>query len=108
MNTAEVLQAVRERLTPRDQWSRDALALDAKGRPVDPNTAKAVSWHLFGALKYEVGPAILEHPAYRLLSTTAMDHFGETSLFVNESMGHKAVLQLLDVALQMAQEEERL
>jgi hypothetical protein len=106
---AEILRAARERITPKGRWTTDAYARRAGDEAADPLGKCAVRWCAIGALVREEGVAGLwvERPGNvgaDFLRDAAREIFGLSSpTTVNDEIGHDAVLQMYDRAIELAE-----
>jgi hypothetical protein len=104
-STVEILKAARERITPVERWTTGAFARDIDGHECSPNSERAVCWCVSGATVVGDGYYV---NAERFLHRAARELPNRFEAFsVNDEDGHKAVLALVDRAIQLAEQEAK-
>ena len=95
-----LLVRARGRIADPSRWVQQYRAVDAEGQRVEPTAPGAVRWCATGALEAEFGPRPREpedalwHAQRRLYGAA-----GRTPEYVNDELGHAAVLAMYDEAI---------
>lgn len=99
MTPADKLRAARALIEDPERWTTGVLARSAKGRSVSPYGRAAVAWCAFGAAdRVRLGSP---HYLHRAVTTWSCNGLGD----VNDRLGHAAVLQVYDRAIELAEAE---
>lgn len=96
MNTRDVLNAVRVRLTPRGAWCKGVSACLPDGKVTYTTDPRAQSWCLLGALYCETGGNELFMSAVQTLREPLR---GSLATF-NDRSTHAAMLSFIDAAIE--------
>jgi hypothetical protein len=99
---AELLVQAKNKIADRSRWTTRYLARDKAGVPVCSNSPLATSWCAYGAVLLS-SDAALETLACAALKEAAINLFGRLPIHVNDILGHEAVMQMYDHAIQQAQ-----
>lgn len=106
MNDLEVLIAARKLLSSPSCWTQGEYARDEEGEERDPNDSDAICWCAMGAigkineeLYYQWDKIDIDN---NLLSKAAKELFDTDIVTVNDVLGHIAVLQMYDRAIEIA------
>ena len=108
--TVQVLQAARNLIADESRWGRRWLSTTADGTcAYGVMSEDAVAWCAHGAIMHEGGEGYF--PAARLLDRVASELFPDTiaahpevipAAAVNDHLGHAAVMQMFDRAIELA------
>ena len=106
MNMKEtILREACRLISDKRRWCRYSSARDDHNQGVGPSHAKARKWSAAGALEY-CSPTIgLYRAAYDLLLVAAGDLYRSRVDFVNDELGHDAVLVVYRQAIELARRE---
>ncbi len=102
MANAQILRAARARIADELHWTPWNLARDETGRAVSPKSPRAVCWCAFGALGAE-GSNLDSIEAQALRKAAAKLFKTESAGYVNDVLGHAAVLAMYDAAIAAAE-----
>lgn len=107
MKTAvEILTEARSIIADPAQWATGTFARDVKGEAVDPITSDAVCFCALGALYKSSGRYFDIYKSKiapnRLLVSSAFHLYGKSLPFVNDRLGHSAVMAVYDYAIEKA------
>ena len=96
MTPLELLTKMRARLEKPEAWCQIFRALDGAGEQVDPDSDRACTWCLFGAMQSFHG----ERHGERLKQLCGVDSF----MVFNDEYGrtHAEILALLDAGIERA------
>jgi hypothetical protein len=99
----QIVEQARSLIADRQYWCRGQLAEDANGVSVFPTNPNAVRRCALGALIAAAYELTRDHDAADKLAYDALRlHCGTPSLIhLNDTMGHAAVLALLDEVIAM-------
>lgn len=109
MNTVAVLKAARELISDRTRWTTNTWARDKNGDACDPLSEEAVRWCVYGVIYHLYDNWDEAHDAHRLLHKAAMEvghRDAATPTYINDLVGHTAVMQMLERAIDLADAEE--
>jgi len=100
------LKALRELLTPKDQWTQGCNARDSQGVSIDLYNSRARSYCIHGGLWSVVG--LVDYAARdnmkRALGKTTREIGGDGSIVVfNDNSTHKKILSLIDRTIEREQ-----
>jgi hypothetical protein len=98
MTTVEQLRATRVLITDPKHFSQDEIARDYTGRACKPLDTQACSWCVLGAWQRTInvsGPNAGYNELKRLCNAPV--------LLISDFHGHKAVLKMLDKAIERAE-----
>jgi hypothetical protein len=106
---AQLLARARALILDESHWTKGAFARPQYDSQFDvaPDSAVAVCWCAEGAiLKFSDYPGEHLTEAQKLLDASADKHFGAPSApWVNDNLGHEAVIQMFDFAIGAAVKE---
>ena len=106
MNMKENILAQAHRLiSDKRRWCRCALARDEAEQGVVPSDTKACKWSAVGALEHCSPTVGLYQAAYDLLLKAAGVLYHCPVDFVNDDLGHDAVLLVYSQAIDLARQE---
>ncbi|MEM7223746.1 MAG: hypothetical protein AAF495_12245 [Pseudomonadota bacterium] len=106
MNMKEqILVQARNLISDKTRWCRCALAQDEAERGVNPSDATARKWCAVGALEHCSPTVGLYKAAYDLLLKAAGSLYHRRLDFVNDELGHEAVLEVYNRAIELARQE---
>ena len=93
-----IIERARALIADESQWCRGALARDGSGRQVDPTDAMARRRCAYGALVAAAFELVSDlSQAHDLADAAAREmHGGSSMINVNDTMGHAAVLALME------------
>jgi hypothetical protein len=99
----QIIESARSLIEDKDRWCRNHIALDASGVSVFPSNQGAVKRCALGALiaaAYELthDHDVADHLAYEALRPQCAT---STLIFINDTTGHAAVLELFDKVIAM-------
>ncbi len=97
----ELLIKVREKIADKARWTQHTWALDAAGRPCDEYGPGAVCWCVRGAINVVCGTSRnAKIDVLMKLCDVAEKMFGgKNVVLVNDTIGHAAVLEVIDAAI---------
>ena len=106
MTTSEILKAAREKIQDPDHWTQGSLARNAFGMKTYPFAENAVKWCATGAVAAVV--AFPKRPAIDCLKRAveqfpSYKHQYSGLINFNDRNSHSRVLQLFDLAIQIAE-----
>ena len=96
----EALKEMREFLQDEKRFCKITSARDIDGNPVNSHSKKARSWCIEG-LYYMLG--LSHNMVVKYLHEAAESLFNKNLIWVNDSLGHAAILQVIDEAIEMAE-----
>lgn len=107
MTQINPLRQARDLIADRKYWCSGTLAADKSGFRISPFSIDAEQWCAEGALMYCAN----KKPAwdtswFDYLRTAAEELFGKPPFLVNDRMGHTAVLQMFDRAIQLSEKRD--
>ena len=99
----QIIERARALIEDKAHWCRNHAALDATGVSVFPTSTSAVKRCALGALIAAVYELTDDQDAADLLAYEALrPHCGTSTLiYINDTTGHAAVLELLDKVIAM-------
>ena len=101
MASADILRAARARIEDPKNWTQGAFARAADQTDVPARSKDAVCWCVFGAIEAAGGnqdeESLVRVVSYRLTQLLPAE--------ANDTLGHPAVLQMLDAAIAAAEAE---
>jgi hypothetical protein len=99
----QIIDGAHALIEDKAHWCRNHVALDANGVSVFPTSLSAVKRCALGALIAAVYELTHDHDAADLLAYEALrPHCGTSTLiYINDTTGHAAVLELFDKVLAM-------
>jgi len=92
LSQLEILDQIRALISTPETWCRGAAARSARGKPVYPTSDLAVRWCVEGAC-YRIGQS---SPMWLRIEAKAGEQHSLSPSEVNDSLGHAAVLELLE------------
>jgi hypothetical protein len=109
-SVVDVLRAAKERISDPERWTTGSYARDAAGLRTDANSQRACSWCGVGAVLVELDLALGMdahcHPVGRV-AVGLLEQAAENAVpFVNDQLGHAAILSTYDAALELAEAEQ--
>ncbi len=99
----EALREMREFLQDEKRFCKRTSAKDINGKSVSPHSKKARSWCIEG-LYYMLG--LSYNMSVKYLHEAADTLFTKDLIWVNDNLGHAAILQVIDEAIEAAEEIE--
>ncbi len=90
----ELIQ-VRDHIKDPSRWCTEVTAMDRTGFSVDPRSPRAVRWCPHGALSYYGS----SDETLLALAETSGAIYGISFIYVNDRLGHKAMIHVLDEAI---------
>ncbi len=93
-----MLKEARELLSDESRWCKFALAKDSDGKGVGINDPSATQWCIAGAC-LKVG---LDNREWSRLESIADQMYQESIVGVNNTLGYKFILRVLDHAIASA------
>lgn len=110
----ETLEKIRKRISSQDHWCQKESARDEEGKGTDPNGQRAVQWCLSGAITKESWDThiVLNRESlilvdiwdrcsgfvHDVISLQSSRLYGKSLVNVNDELGHKDVLLVLESA----------
>ncbi len=89
---------VRDHIKDPSRWCTEITAMDRTGFAVDPRSPRAVRWCPHGALSYYGS----SDETLFALAETSSDIYGISFIYVNDRLGHRAIMHVLDVTIRRA------
>jgi hypothetical protein len=100
VSTLAVLRRTRELVADERTWTNGALARDAEGGSVCPDSSKATRFCLSGAQERGASDMGAEYDAgWREIDAAAKRLFGRGPVRVGDQLGRLAALQVVDAAI---------
>ena len=103
VSPVEALDSIRELFDDEDKHCKYAIARDINGNSTYTHSEDAVSWCIEGAY-YHLG--LVQNIAIRYLHEAANLLYEMELIEVNDTLGHIAILNVVDEALSLAQDIE--
>ena len=97
------LKSIKKLLEDPKKWTRNTVARDIDGHFISPHSEKAYSWCIEGAY-YTLG--LSYNRAVKYLHESAEDMYGKDLVWVNDNIGHAAILNIIGNAIKLAEKEE--
>ena len=107
----DILIAARSRIADEAHWCQGHAAEAEDGLVVWPHDARAVRWCASGAVEVEDQCGIFSSVLVRLVPYARaivgeVTAFGDRVLYINDTLGHAAVLELFDTAIRGIKQQE--
>lgn len=106
MDTTAILTEARELITDRARWAIQASAVTADGKSCLPNDPDATRWCAIGAVQKIVSREFdgdewlnATQATQNLMDSCAAHAYGRDAQFVNDWVGHDAILGVIDAAI---------
>jgi hypothetical protein len=100
MTTKEILEKARALIADRERWTSHYYAKDAEGREVDYRDARACRWCAAGAIYHTIPPGTgAAIDPIDTLRKACLDELGHGITYVNDFLGHEAILRCFDTAI---------
>jgi hypothetical protein len=104
---SDLLRKAKSLISSPERWCQGAHSLRADGTHCPGDDPNAVAWCAGGAVwRIDRDNPSVRDAALRTLTIAARETFGEDHLAVNDRLGHTAVMRMLDVAIQLAEQKE--
>ncbi len=97
-----VLREARELIADKTRWTRRAFARSHAGLEIAATDTRATCWCGAGAVMLKAGEDLtgsLAWPAWASLCRASRELFWREPQFVNDDLGHEAILQVFDAAI---------
>lgn len=94
-----ILQKAYDRISDKAKWTRGAVARNANGGKVRPDSTEAVCWDIEGAVSLACNPYGILPPFFiKLLDGVAEEYGTISSGLLNDHFSHEIVLEALSKA----------
>ena len=99
MDIRDLITRTRDLISDHHRWTRYWYARNNKGQEVGANSKHACRWCANGALWHVARDTEIYMQACYRLQAVSHDLYGLSFVRVNDELGRKAVLKVLDAAL---------
>lgn len=103
MTKLETLKAVKALIEDPKHWTQGAMARTSDGSKSYADSASATCWCIAGAYYRIAGNAAANDRTWQAIYAAGELLFNEDVIFVNDTFGHAAVMQVLDAAIAEAE-----
>jgi hypothetical protein len=105
MKPSEILTAARDLISDPERWCHGASARTSNGVSTMPCSPVAAQWCAVGACE-KAHSGFIHVEALDVLNKSARLHFKLGAAAVNDDLGHAAVMEMYDKAIEIAKREE--
>lgn len=109
MTTREILIAIREKIADPAHWTQECYARDEKGESVNYDAQEACRWCAKGAYyltstdkRRDDAWKLLLRSAYEIQASHPPTRDGCPIAYVNDTLGHGAVMRMFSKAVELA------